>query len=194
MILETNGLILRLWRDADAEDLYRYASDHDIGPRASFPRHQNAEKSRHCIRTYFSTRPEAYAVCLKTDNRPIGAIELKLAGHTHKTDQRDACELGFWMGKPFWGHGLIPEAAQEMLRHAFEDLGMAEVYCAYYDGNNQSKRVQEKLGFQHRWTKEGVYLPLLDEVRTEHVQSITKAQWLERIQASSDGAEGEKYV
>ena len=86
MMFETARCILRPWQDADAEDLYRYASDPDIGPSASFPAHQSVEESSHCIRTYFSTRPEAYAVCLKTDNRPIGAIGLKLAGHTHKTD------------------------------------------------------------------------------------------------------------
>src|SRR5699024_11624487 len=72
----------------------------------------------------FPTRrsSELYAVCLKSDNRAIGAIELKLNGHTDMTKRDDECELGYWIGKPFWGQGLIPEASREMLRRAFVDL------------------------------------------------------------------------
>lgn len=70
----------------------------------------------------FSVRPHAYALCLKSDNRPIGAIELKMGEHTDLTEKDDECELGYWIGKPFWGQGLIPEAARVMLRFAFEIL------------------------------------------------------------------------
>ena len=46
MILETNRLILRLWREDDAEDLYTYASDPDVGPPAGWPPHTSVEDSR----------------------------------------------------------------------------------------------------------------------------------------------------
>lgn len=177
MTLKTDRLILRPWTEEDAEDLFRYASDPDIGPIAGWLPHQNIEESRKVINT-FSTRPEAYAVCLKTGNRAIGTIELKLAGHSDIAQEDDECELSYWIGKPFWGQGMIPEASREMLRHAFDDLAMTQVYCAYYDGNAQSRRVQEKLGFQHQWTTEGIELPLLNEVRTGHVNAITKDEWL----------------
>lgn len=83
--------------------------------------------------------------------------------------------------KTVLGQGLIPEAAREMLRHAFEDLEMSKVYCAYYDGNVKSKRAQEKLGIKHQWTTEGIELPLLNEVRTGHVNAMTKAEWLAMV-------------
>lgn len=181
MTFKTDRLILRPWTEEDAEDLFRYASDPDIGPIAGWLPHQNIEESRKAIKTYCSTRSEAYAVCLKTDNRAIGAIELKLAGHTDIAQKDNECELGYWIGKPFWGQGMIPEASREMLRHAFEDLDMAKVYCAHYDGNTKSKRVQEKLGFKHQWTTEGIELPLLNEVRTGHVNAMTKAEWLATV-------------
>lgn len=177
MVFETKRLVLRPWTEADAEDLYCYASDPDVGPAAGWLPHQNIEESREAIKTYFSTRPQAYAVCFKTDNRAIGAIELKLSGHSNIAQKDDECELGFWIGKPFWGQGLITEAAQEILRYAFEDLNMTIVYCAYYDGNVKSKRVQEKLGFKHQQTTEGIKLPLLNETRTRHVNTITKTEW-----------------
>ena len=119
---------------------------------------------------------------LKSDRRAIGAIELKLNGHTDMTEKEDECELGYWLGKPFWGQGLIPEAAREMLRHAFENLGMSKVWCGYYDGNNKSKRVQEKLGFQYQWTTEDVDVPLMHENRTGHVNCMNKSDW-ERLQS-----------
>ena len=52
---------------------------------------------------------EAYAICLKEEDKAIGAIELKLNGHTDMTDRKDVCELGYWLGKPFCGQGIMPE-------------------------------------------------------------------------------------
>ena len=179
MILKTERLLLRRWEESDAEDLFRYASDPDIGPAAGWPAHQSVEESRNSIKNVLCGR-EAYAVCLKTDGRAIGAIELKLNGCTDMTERDDECEMGFWIAKPFWGQGLIPEAAQEVLRHAFEDLHMAKVWCGYYDGNEKSRRVQEKAGFLFQRTVEGVDVPLLHEKRTEHINLITKEEWERR--------------
>ena len=116
------------------------------------------------------------SVCLK-DGSPIGSIGLKLKGSTDMTDREDECELGYWIGKPFWGQGLIPEAAEELLRHAFEELGMRAVWCGYYEGNVKSRRVQEKLGFVYQHTTEGLELPLLGELRTGHTMLLTKERW-----------------
>lgn len=177
MILKTERLILRRWEKSDAGDLYKYASDPDVGPIAGWPPHQSLKESMDVIRNVFSGA-EAYAICLKADDIAIGAIELKLNGHTDMTERDDECELGYWLGKPFWGQGLMPEAAREMLRHAFEDLGMDKVWCGYYEGNSKSKRVQEKVGFQYQWTTEGVDVPLMREKRTGHVNLLTREMWL----------------
>ena len=98
-MIETERLILRPWREDDAEALYKYASDPDIGPPAGWPPHTCIENSRDIIRTVFSA-PETYAVCLK-DGSPIGSIGLKLNGSTDMTDRDGECELGYWIGKPF---------------------------------------------------------------------------------------------
>ena len=103
-MFETERLILRCWNESDAEDLYKYASDPDVGPIAGWPAHQSIEESRDVIKNVFNGK-EAYAVCLKEDGKAIGAIELKLNGHTDMTDRDDECEMGYWLGKPFWGAG-----------------------------------------------------------------------------------------
>lgn len=186
LMLETKRLLLRRWEESDAEALYEYAKDPDVGPSAGWPAHQSVGESLDVIRNVLNAA-EAYAICLKegqdagapdTALKAIGAIELKLNGHTYLTERDDECELGFWLGKPFWGRGIMSEAAKEMLRHAFEDLGMQKVWCAYYDGNTKSKRTQEKCGFRYQWTAQNVDVPLMHEKRTGHVNLITKDVWL----------------
>lgn len=176
MILETERLILRRWSQADAESLYEYAKDPDVGPIAGWPAHKNIAESFDVIINVFNGS-ECYAICEKVNNKAIGAIELKLKGHTDMTEKEDECELGYWLGKPFWGRGYMPEAAMELLRHGFETLGMTTVWCGYYNGNNNSKRVQEKLGFAYHHTCKDVPVPLMNEFRTLHTNFMTKERW-----------------
>lgn len=98
------------------------------------------------------------------------------------TDNEDECELGYWLGKPFWGRGYMPEAAKELIRYGFEDLKMSTIWCGYYDGNDKSKRVQEKVGFVYHHTCADVPVPLLNEVRIGHTNIMTKEQWISFIQ------------
>lgn len=174
-MLETKRLILRPWREADAENLYEYAKDPDVGPPAGWPPHTSLENSKQIICDILSA-PETYAVCLK-DGKAIGSIGLMMKDVTNMTDRDDECELGYWIGKPFWGQGLIPEAARELLRYAFEELGMQAVWCGYYEGNEKSRRVQEKLGFEYRYTTNNLDVKLLNEKRTGHTQLLTKERW-----------------
>ena len=179
MRLYTERLILRSWREEDAESLYEYAKDPAVGPIAGWPAHNSVEESRDVIRNVFTGR-ECYAICEKENGKAIGAIELKLNGRTDMTEREDECELGYWLGKPFWGKGYMPEAAREILRHGFEDLGMNVIWCGYYDGNSKSKRVQEKVGFCYHHTCNEVPVSLMNEVRIGHTNYMTKEQWIKR--------------
>lgn len=177
MILTTERLLLRPWETTDAESLYEYAKDPDVGPIAGWPPHQSVEESRRIIETVFAA-PESYAICERDSGVAIGAIALKMGDATDMTDRADECELGYWLGKPFWGRGYMPEAAAEILRHAFEDLGMRAVWCGYYEGNLKSKRVQEKLGFIYNHTHPAVPVPLMGETRVGITNRLTKEEWL----------------
>ena len=175
-MLTTERLTLRKWMESDADSLYEYAKDPAVGPIAGWPPHKSREESLEVIRKVFCGA-ECYAICEKGNDKAIGAIELRLNGHTDMTDKDDECELGYWLGKPFWGQGYMPEAAGKLLRHAFEDLGMKTIWCGYYDGNEKSKRVQEKLGFLYHHTCESVPVPLMNVVRVGHTNVMTKERW-----------------
>lgn len=176
MRLETERLILREWILSDAESLYEYAKDPEIGPIAGWPPHTSVENSREIITNVLSAN-ETYAVCLKEDNRAIGSIGL-MVGSASNLDLPDSeGEIGYWIGVPFWGRGLIPEAMNELLRHGFEDLQLEKIWCGYFDGNIKSKRAQEKCGFTYHHTNKDIYWKLTDDIRTEHITCLTRSEW-----------------
>ena len=175
-MLETQRLILRKWTEEDAESLFEYAKDPEVGPITGWPPHKNVEESKNVIRNVLNGA-ECYAICRKENNIAIGSIELILNSHTDMTERDDECELGYWLGQPFWGRGYMTESASALIRHWFEDLGMTTIWCGYYDGNRKSKRVQEKLGFVFHHTCNEVPVPLFNEVRVGHTNVMTKDHW-----------------
>ena len=179
LIIKTDRLILRKWTQDDAKSLFAYAQNPNVGPIAGWPPHKDIETSKDVIDNVFCGS-ECYAICEKENNIAIGAVELKLNGHTDMTERDDECELGYWLGEPFWGRGYMPEAAHALIKRGFEDLGMTTIWCGYYDGNEKSKRVQEKLGFTYHHTCDEVPVPLLNEVRVGHTNIMTKEQWDKR--------------
>ncbi len=166
-MIETERLILRPWQELEAEILYKYARDPDIGPIAGWKPHTSVEYSLAIIRTVFAN-PETYAVVLKETGEPIGSCGLMFGNVLNTAHIRnDEAEIGYWLGKPFWGHGLIPEAVRALLWRAFNELGLSTVWCGFYDGNTKSKRVCEKCGFKYHHTNTDIISPLGDR-RTEH--------------------------
>lgn len=176
MILQTERLILRPWKESDAEDLYNYAKDPAVGPIAGWPVHTSAENSREIIKTVLAV-PETYAVCLKEDNKAIGSIGLMTGTGSNLKLNDNEGEIGYWIGVPFWGQGLMPEAVKELIRHAFDDLKLETLWCGYFDGNEKSKRCQEKCGFVYHHTNKDVRWKLMDDIRTEHITRLTKEEW-----------------
>ena len=176
MILETERLVLRPWEEADAESLYEYARDERVGPVAGWQVHTSVENSRKIIKAVLSV-PENYAVCLKEDNRAIGCVGLTLGKNSNLDLPENEGEIGYWIGVPFWGRGLIPEAVRELVRHAFVELNIHTLWCGYFDGNEKSKRAQEKCGFVYQRTDRDIHWRAMDDIRTEHITRLTRDEW-----------------
>ena len=177
MILTTERLILRPWEESDAESLYEYAKDERIGPPTGWPAHTSVRNSLEIIRTVLAA-PENYAVCLKEDNRAIGSIGLMVGEQSNIGLPDTEAEIGFWIGVPFWGQGLIPEGVREIIRYAFEDLRLEKLWCGYFEGNEKSKRAQEKCGFKYQYTNEDAEWVKMMDRRTEHISCLTREDWL----------------
>ena len=146
MILKTQRLVLRPWKESDAECLYHFAKNPKIGPIAGWPPHKNVEESLEIIKTIFSKK-ETYAITI--EDKAIGSIALLFYPNTNHYWKDKGVELGYWIGEEYWGQGLTVEACQELIRHGFEDLNINKIYASFRDENHQSKRVLEKLGFKY---------------------------------------------
>ena len=157
--LQTERLLLRPWRISDAESLYYYARDKRVGPIAGWPAHKSVAESTEIIQTIFM-RDEVYAVTLLDDDKAIGLIG-----------------FSYWIGTPFWGKGLIPEAVKALICHSFETLQLDNLWCGYFADNVNSKRVQEKCGFKYHHIIKDQYVEYLDEIRTEVICRLTKSEW-----------------
>ena len=171
MILETKRLLLRPWEDGDAPQLYEYAKDPDVGPMAGWPPHTSVENSLEIIRGVLG-EPDTWAVVLKENGLPVGSIGLM------KTTALENCpdlEVGYWIGKPFWGNGYIPEAVQEVLHYGFEDKGADRIWVSHIEENFKSRRVIEKSGFRYQFGKSKTNL--LGATHTCLYYAMTREEW-----------------
>lgn len=170
--LETNRLTLRPWTEADAPALFRWARDPEVGPRAGWEPHASVEESAKIIHEVLAV-PESYAIVVREgepEGEPVGAIGLKFGAASELARDASEAELGYWLARPLWGNGYIPEAGRALLSHAFLDLRLEVVWAGHYEGNLQSRRVMEKLGLTEKRTRDA-------DGRIEHVLCITRAQW-----------------
>ncbi len=195
MILETTRLILRPWKESDAESLYEHAKNPLVGPAAGWPVHTSTQNSREIIRGVLSA-DETYAVTLKGDDAAIGSVGLLIGDNSNLNIPTDEGEIGYWIGQPFWGHGIIPEAVRELMRYAFDVLKLTTLWCGYFDENKKSKRAAEKCGFKYHHTEYEKEWPLINTTKTQHVTRITKDEYqrdlivnLEKIHTTPMGEE-----
>ncbi|MGM9760485.1 MAG: GNAT family N-acetyltransferase [Parabacteroides sp.] len=145
--METARIELRRWRESDAEALFKYASDPDVGPRAGWPVHQSVEQSREVIRQIF-LNDTTWAIVLKTTHEPIGCIGYFTQATSNIPIGKQDCEVGYWVGKPYWNQGICTEALQLLLDYCIHVQHFREIWSDYFIGNPASGRVLEKCGFQ----------------------------------------------
>ena len=173
MIIESKRLILRPWRESDAEALFPYAADPQVGPAAGWAVHTSVEDSRRVIREILAV-PGTFAVTLRDrGDTPVGSM-----GYfpSEPPEAEGQPEIGYWIARPFWGQGYIPEGVEALLAHLFQSEDQPQVWCAHFVGNDKSRRVIEKCGFAYRFTRESGPWPA-GGMRETRYYSITKEEW-----------------
>ena len=146
-VLETERLVLRAPRLGDAKAVAQLANDRRIAENTTRIPHPytlvDAEKFIDSV-----NRAEGEICFLITREKLVlGAVGLGMA-------EREAPELGYWLGVPFWGHGYATEAVRAVIDHAFEDLDYEDLGAGARVTNPASRHVLEKCGFQ--WTGVGL--------------------------------------
>jgi RimJ/RimL family protein N-acetyltransferase len=180
-ILETERLLLRPFREEDADDMYEYASDPDVGPMAGWKPHESRENSLNIIRSFIKSG-DVWALELKETHRVIGSIGLH---HTNREIYNYDFEIGYVLAKSCWGRGLMPEAARCMINFAFR-LGAETLLVSHFDGNWQSQRVIEKLGFKPAVHIEKSFRRFDGAVLGENIYLLSAAEYFKSTKESEE--------
>lgn len=175
-MIVTPNLVLRPWKEGDAEWLYEYARDKRVGTAAGWPPHQSVEESRRIIRDVLSV-PNTFAIEEKESGHIIGSISIKSPQNSSICIGYGEGEIGYWLGVPYWNRGLMPEAAKAVIEYGFVTLKLHTLWCGHYGENARSRRVIEKCGFVYHHTEHNKPCPLLNCTHTELWYSLTREQW-----------------
>ena len=148
VVLRTQRLTLRPWKETDADDLYAYASVDGVGQMAGWLPHQSREESAAIVRMFVEGK-KTFAI--EYEGRVIGSIGVEEYEEDDFPELADKAgrEIGYALAKDHWGRGFMPEAVQAVIRWLFEDVGLEFLVSCHFIQNDQSRRVQEKCGFQH---------------------------------------------
>ena len=135
MMFQTRRLVIRNWEEADAEALYKYASDARVSEPALWPRHTSPEMSRKVISEFFMPNAYTFAIVASSVGEAIGCIGLVPAGEEYFALKGNEREVGYWVGRPFWGQGIATESLMGLIAYCRDSIGLG----SYYHAGNQCR-------------------------------------------------------
>ena len=150
IILETDRLIVRNWREADRDLFYEINSDETV--MTFFPFRRDRESSdtffNHARTMITETGLGFYALEVKASGETIGFCGLVATDH-EPAIPKGTIEIGWRLAARYWGKGFVTEAATALLRHGFETLGLNEIVSFAVQDNHRSTAVMRRIGM-HR--------------------------------------------
>ena len=166
----TPRLRLRPWNDADATALFELARDPRIGTLCGWKPYESIDDAHEALSTFLAA-PDSYAVTLGSTGEIVGSIALRI---DRDSPEARVADIGYWIGAPYWGNGYATEAGKAIIDRARE-LSVKTMVLKYFDGNDASRRVSEKLGFTWQSREEDVDYPLIGKRLTVHRTELALA-------------------
>lgn len=151
--IETNRLILRQFKKEDNIAMFNnWAADSEVTKYLTWPVHESEEITGMLlddwIARYANENVYNWAIEIKETNELIGNISV-----VEQKEIINEAQIGYCMGKKFWGQGYMPEAAEAVIKYLFSGTGIERIYAGHDIENAKSGRVMEKIGMK----KEGVH-------------------------------------
>lgn len=146
--LDCGVAVLRSWCASDLLSLVAHASHADIsrGLRDRFPYPYTGDDGRAWLARAVDEADRAWAI--EIDGAAVGGVSL----HPGSDVQRHSAELGYWLGRSFWGRGIMSTVVTAFAGPAMQAFRLHRLYATVYENNPASMRVLEKAGF----AREGV--------------------------------------
>ena len=141
--IEGTGYRLRPFRSDDAPSVARYANNHKIWINLTdrFPHPYALEDAERWLGSQAESPEINFAI--EVEGEAVGAIGLTPQGDLHVK----VAEIGYWLGEPFWGRGLVTDAVQRLSAWAFAHRDFERIFAGVLDWNPASARVLEKAGY-----------------------------------------------
>ena len=136
---------LRHWRMDDVQDLARFANNRAVwrNVRDLFPHPYTLDHAHQYLTVVTQQKPQS-CFAIEVDGQAGGSISLKLGSDVIRLSS----EIGYWLGEPFWGRGIVSEAVIAMVQYGFHELGLVRIYAEVFAWNPASMKVLEKAGFK----------------------------------------------
>ena len=152
--LETKRLILRKFTENDIEALFLILKDKEVNTFLPWYPMKNLEQAKKFYEerytfTYLKPQGYAYAICLKSDNFPIGYI---------KVDMEEPHDFGYGLRKEFWHQGIVSEAAKAVVEQVKKD-GLPYITATHDVNNPRSCNVMKKVGMKYCYSYEELWQP-----------------------------------
>jgi RimJ/RimL family protein N-acetyltransferase len=144
LILTLTLSVVRSWTNDDLGSLVKYADNRKIwlNLRDRFPHPYTRRDGRDFIHLARSQRPETM-FAIEVDGEAAGGIGFV----PHSDVERVSAEIGYWLGEPFWGRGIVAEALVAVTQYAIDSHHLTRVFALPYARNEASCRVLEKAGY-----------------------------------------------
>jgi len=136
---------LRPLRYADRKSLASLANNKKIwnNLRDMFPFPYQFEDAEKFIESVKNQDPQV-TFAIEFEYKFVGVIGIVLQHDVY----RKSAEIGYWIGEPFWNHGIVTTAVSLMTTYAFGQLKLKKLFAGIFEGNEGSKKVLEKCGYQ----------------------------------------------
>lgn len=144
MELTGTTCVLRPLVAPDAQSLARHANDREIwlNLRDGFPHPYSVDDARAHISRVAQQDP-CTSLGIIVEGNAVGSVSLRIG---HDIERLNA-EIGYWLGREFWGRGIMSEAVRLATTYGFQRLGMRRVFAVPFTRNTASHRVLEKSGY-----------------------------------------------
>ena len=143
--IETERLILRRFTVEDADAMYRnWASDPLVTKYLTWPPHATVEDTRALLADWVTKYDDGGYFNWAIERKGVGLIGS--IGVVSLSEEIGAAELGYCIGVPWWGEGLMTEAVKALLDFLFDEVGVNRVTAKHDVENPRSGRVMTKAG------------------------------------------------
>ena len=144
--IEGEGFALRPWRAEDAQSLAFHANDAQVsaGLNDRFPYPYTLEDA-HAFLAHALVDAHERKYAIEINGEACGGIGL----HPGQLVERHSAEIGYWLGRAYWGEGVATAALRALIPHALRELSLYRLQARVFDGNLASMKLLERCGFVH---------------------------------------------